>query len=107
TAADVVALVGSPAPANLRSLSLRIERCGAEGVEALLGSSWVSGLRALELEDEPGQKCSGGDMPVLALADTDSLAGLCELDLQQVHVSDEGLAALARSHHLACLASLK
>jgi uncharacterized protein (TIGR02996 family) len=104
---DVVALLNSPAPARLRSLALGVEGCGGANVEALLRSSWGTGLQELKLVDAPGQKRFWSASPVEALTAAESLAGLRELNLSSVHVSDEGLAMLAGCRHLSRVASLK
>jgi uncharacterized protein (TIGR02996 family) len=107
TAEDVAALFASPRPPGLRSLALGVEGCGAAGVRSLLASPWAAGLTELKLAAAAGTTRLDDLLTVPALlAAADSLGGLRELDLAQLHVGDGGLKALMDAPELGRLASL-
>jgi uncharacterized protein (TIGR02996 family) len=91
------------APAWRGLLRLDLPGCAvdAEGVEDLLGSAVLAGVRRLGLGyNELGDAGAG------ALAAAPPLAGLRWLDLTKNGIGDEGAKALARSPHLGGLVSL-
>ncbi len=94
---EAAVLASSSAWTYLQVLDLTSSILGDEGLRAIATSPSLADLRVLNLTGDPGQKRGFGDKGILALAETETLTKLVELNLVCRNISEGAMIRLANS----------